>query len=114
MTHMWCHLQKAPNGRVIAEEKSRSAVTSMSASNVFPVAPLKRLMSSAALPTETESAHTHTTKPMAMNRIGTRLVCVIMVAFNSMKTLQPLFACTKKKKEKKTARSFLGERKKGE
>ena len=45
-------LEKAPNGRVrLEEEKSRSAVTSMSVCKVLPLALLKRLMRSSAVVT---------------------------------------------------------------
>ena len=50
-------LEKAPNGRVRPEEeKSRSAVTSMSVCKVLPVACLKRLMRSSAVATVSQEA----------------------------------------------------------
>ena len=87
--------EEAPNGRVrLEEEKSRSAVTSMFVSKVLPVASLKRLTRSSAVLTETESAHTHTTKHIVRKKIGTKLMRVIVGVSNSMKTLQSLFLLT--------------------
>ena len=49
--------ENTPNGRVrLEEEKSRSAVTSMSVCKVLPVACLKRLMRSSAVATVSQQA----------------------------------------------------------